>query len=113
MQKYDFRTAAANLEASRDIGAQLFCALLRSTGVDARLVCSLQPLPFTATIKGNTPQKAIPSMVMADPESQNNSNGDENSLNMAETETALSKQIGASGGRNRFSSDFHQTRVPG
>ena len=46
MQATDFREAANDLEGSRDIGAQLFCAMLRSAGVDARLVCSLQPLPF-------------------------------------------------------------------
>ena len=42
----DFRDAATTLKASRDVGAQLFCALLRSVGVEARLVCSLQLLPF-------------------------------------------------------------------
>lgn len=35
------------LKGSRDLGAQLYCALLRSVGVDARLVCSLQPLSFS------------------------------------------------------------------
>lgn len=43
----DFREAATVLEGSRDMGAQLFCALLRSAGVEARLVCSLQPLACT------------------------------------------------------------------
>ena len=57
MQMYDFRAAATKLQASRDTGAQLFCTMLRSTGIEARLVCSLQPLPFTATIKGTTPMK--------------------------------------------------------
>jgi len=51
MQISDFREAAHHLEASRDIGAQLFCAMLRSAGVDARLVCSLQPLPFQPSQK--------------------------------------------------------------
>ncbi len=46
MHVSDFRDAATTLQASRDVGAQLFCALLRSIGVDARLVCSLQLLPF-------------------------------------------------------------------
>ena len=46
IQVTDFHDAANGLEGSRDIGAQLFCAMLRSAGVDARLVCSLQPLPF-------------------------------------------------------------------
>ncbi|KAK3492817.1 uncharacterized protein B0T23DRAFT_338637 [Neurospora hispaniola] len=42
--KDDFLKAAKSLSGSRDVGAQLFCALLRSIGVQARLVCSLQPL---------------------------------------------------------------------
>ena len=46
MHLSDFRDAATKLKASRDVGAQLFCALLRSVGVEARLVCSLQLLPF-------------------------------------------------------------------
>ncbi|KAH6894359.1 hypothetical protein B0T10DRAFT_508693 [Thelonectria olida] len=44
LDRDDFREAAKKLEGSRDIGAQLYCALLRSAGVRARLVCSLQPL---------------------------------------------------------------------
>ena len=46
MHLSDFHDAATNLKASRDVGAQLFCALLRSVDVEARLVCSLQVLPF-------------------------------------------------------------------
>ncbi|KAI4169228.1 MAG: hypothetical protein LQ346_008986, partial [Caloplaca aetnensis] len=42
MQKPDFIECARNLQGSRDVGAQLFCALLRSAGVETRLVCSLQ-----------------------------------------------------------------------
>ncbi|KAI1777112.1 Rad4-domain-containing protein [Hypoxylon cercidicola] len=48
MEKPDFREAAKSLRGSRDVGAQLYCALLRSAGVEARLVCSLQPLSFTS-----------------------------------------------------------------
>jgi len=51
MQMTDFRDAAHQLEGSRDIGAQLFCAMLRSAGADARLVCSLQSLPFQPSPK--------------------------------------------------------------
>lgn len=36
------------MDGSRDVGAQLFCALLRSAGVQARLICSLQPLSFVS-----------------------------------------------------------------
>lgn len=46
LDRQDMRDAAARLEGSRDVGAQLYCALLRSVGVRARLVCSLQPLTF-------------------------------------------------------------------
>lgn len=48
MEKSDFREAAKTLKGSRDVGAQLYCALLRSAGVEARLVCSLQPLSFAS-----------------------------------------------------------------
>ena len=70
MHKVDFREVAVKLEGSRDIGAQLFCALLRSTRVDARLVCSLQPLPFTGTAKGSTPLKAKPAIIVSYPETR-------------------------------------------
>ncbi|CCF38552.1 Rad4 transglutaminase-like domain-containing protein [Colletotrichum higginsianum] len=46
LNRSDFRDAARKLCGSRDVGAQLYCALLRSVGVRARLVCSLQPLSF-------------------------------------------------------------------
>ncbi|KAI2621984.1 Rad4-domain-containing protein [Hypomontagnella submonticulosa] len=48
MEKSDFREAAKTLCGSRDVGAQLYCALLRSIGVETRLVCSLQPLAFAS-----------------------------------------------------------------
>ena len=47
-EKSDFRSAAKSLKGSRDLGAQLYCAMLRSAGLDARLACSLQPLSFNA-----------------------------------------------------------------
>jgi xeroderma pigmentosum group C-complementing protein len=52
ISKDDFRKQAAVLQGSRDLGAQLFCALLRSVDVDTRLVCSLQPLPFSRVARG-------------------------------------------------------------
>jgi xeroderma pigmentosum group C-complementing protein len=42
----DFRKAAQGMKGSRDFGAQLFTALLRSFGVETRLIFSLQPLGF-------------------------------------------------------------------
>ena len=41
-----FRKAARSCEGSRDVGAQLFTALLRGLGIEARQVVSLQPLGF-------------------------------------------------------------------
>lgn len=66
LHKKDFRKAARNLRGSRDVGAMLFCALLRAVGVEARLVCSLQPLSFvpggptlTKPRKAHTPSRPI------------------------------------------------------
>ena len=56
----EFRNAARTRHGSRDLGAVLFCALLRSAAVDTRLVCSLQVLPFSAIAKGQTPKKPKP-----------------------------------------------------
>ncbi|KIV91939.1 hypothetical protein PV10_06426 [Exophiala mesophila] len=56
----DFKSAAHSKTGSRDLGAQLLCALLRSIAVDARLVCSLQVLPFSGVAKGQTPEKPKP-----------------------------------------------------
>ncbi|KAL8642660.1 MAG: hypothetical protein Q9228_000665 [Teloschistes exilis] len=42
----DFRDHAKKCEGSRDIGVQLFVALLRGLGLEARLVASLQPVGF-------------------------------------------------------------------
>lgn len=49
LEKGDFLQAAKSLNGSRDVGAQLFCSLLRSAGVKTRLVCSLQPLACVAS----------------------------------------------------------------
>ena len=42
----DFRKLAKTCEGSRDVGAQLFTALIRGLGVEARLIASLQPVGF-------------------------------------------------------------------
>ncbi|KAK0916176.1 hypothetical protein LTR91_012146 [Friedmanniomyces endolithicus] len=41
-----FRKLAKTYEGSRDVGAQLFAALLRGLGLDTRMVASLQPVGF-------------------------------------------------------------------
>lgn len=57
LSKDDFIKQSKTLSGSRDFGAQLFCALLRSAAVEARIVCSLQPLPFSGTTKDMMPGK--------------------------------------------------------
>ncbi|KAL2046983.1 hypothetical protein N7G274_001001 [Stereocaulon virgatum] len=42
----EFRDLARSCEGSRDVGAQLFTALVRGLGLEARLVASLQPVGF-------------------------------------------------------------------
>ncbi|KAI9765446.1 MAG: hypothetical protein M1840_007405 [Geoglossum simile] len=84
MEKSDFRDHARKLEGSRDIGAQLFCALLRSVGVVTRLVCSLQPLPFNfaTAIKGTTPQKSRPKATYPADDDRENTSDEADSVNV-------------------------------
>lgn len=66
IERSDFITAAKEMRGSQDVGNQLFCALLRSIGVEARLACSLQPLPFTGpAAKTYTPQKFVKPTIFA------------------------------------------------
>lgn len=107
MQKSDFYETASSLDASRDVGAQLFCALLRSAGVDARLVCSLQPLPFVAVAKGTTPQKSVPMMTITGPESRTATSGDESGIDAkSDASVSVLRAVGSIS-RNRFASPNH------
>ncbi|KAF3761859.1 hypothetical protein M406DRAFT_12798, partial [Cryphonectria parasitica EP155] len=75
LDKVEFRKAARNLRGSRDVGAQLFCALLRAVGVETRLVCSLQPLSFVpggpslpkSSRQNRMPSRPPPASARADP----------------------------------------------
>ncbi|KAJ5776464.1 uncharacterized protein N7511_001475 [Penicillium nucicola] len=64
LSKGDFRTQAKTLQGSRDFGAQLFCTLLRGVAIETRLVCSLQTLPFSGTVKDMTPPKPKPQYIV-------------------------------------------------
>ena len=106
MEKADFREAAEKRSASRDVGAQLFCAMLRSVGVDARLVCSLQPLPFSGSAKGKPLPSAKHQVYVA---TAANISAEESSAN-SDTERATKpsnqgRAVGSLGGRSRFDSD--------
>ncbi|KAK4958247.1 hypothetical protein LTR10_004673 [Elasticomyces elasticus] len=60
MDRADFISASRKLAGSQDLGNQLFCALLRGVGVEARVV-----LPFgTGSVKA-TPVKAVKRVVYA------------------------------------------------
>ena len=65
VDRSDFITASRKLEGSQDMGNQLFCALLRAIGVEARVVCSLQVLPFASVTVKTTPQKVVKKTVFA------------------------------------------------
>jgi xeroderma pigmentosum group C-complementing protein len=60
--KEAFIKASKTLTGSRDLGAQLFCALLRSAGITTRLVCSLQLLPFDFATKQKPPAPPLASI---------------------------------------------------
>ena len=85
------------------MGAQLFCATLRSVGVDTRLVCSLQPLPFSGSTKGKPTTPAKPQVYVAvapnDTADENSTKSDKNQIPKENNQAGA---IGSLGGRNRF-----------
>ena len=105
MEKADFQDAAAKREGSRDVGAQLFCALLRSAGVDTRLTCSIQPLPFNPSTK----TKTMPTKASLAVEKYYNDRAESAEQKMAldhgeptQDVSGTANAIGSVGGRNRF-----------
>ncbi|KAI1979129.1 hypothetical protein LOZ53_000397 [Ophidiomyces ophidiicola] len=101
LSKSDFRKQATNLQGSRDLGAQFFCAMLRGANVDARLVCSLQPLPFSGVARSELPTKnSGQCMVIVDentkPSNQSDNVGDSNSLSAKLTATQRLRRFGHS-----------------
>ncbi|KAJ5595035.1 uncharacterized protein N7459_001243 [Penicillium hispanicum] len=103
----DFQTQAQTIQGSRDFGAQLFCALLRSVAVEARLVCSLQPLPFSGTVKDMTPSKAGPQYIVISSDDHETST-DERQRSTAESPTpSRTRRLG----RPEFSSRPTQSTV--
>ncbi|KAH0275559.1 Rad4-domain-containing protein, partial [Aureobasidium melanogenum] len=97
VEKSDFVKAATTLSGSQDVGAQLFCALLRCVGVEARLVCSLQPLPFgTTATKSATPLKGKPT-VYAGSDKDNTSGGETSGGSASEGSSSSRRRIIAPG----------------
>ena len=83
LSREDFRKQAMALEGSRDFGAQLFCAMLRSVAVEARLVCSLQPLPFSGATTSTKSRKPEPQSIIISSE-----DNDSNEISMPDSESA-------------------------
>ena len=97
VEKIDFVKAATTLSGSQDVGAQLFCALLRCVGVEARLVCSLQVLPFGASAaKSATPIRSKPT-VYAGSDKDNTSAGETSGGSASEGSSSSRRRIIAPG----------------
>ena len=83
LERKNFQELADTLEASRDVGAQLFCAFLRLARVKTRLACSLQALPFhTIAAKGGTVSRPGGELIIAEPSYEEASSGDETAANI-------------------------------
>ncbi|OKL60866.1 hypothetical protein UA08_03363 [Talaromyces atroroseus] len=91
--KEEFRQQVKRLEGSRDFGAQLFCSLLRSAAVEARLVCSLQALPFSGVAKGTSPEKPKREYIVISSD-DNTSSSDDKGVGYIESSPAKGRRIG-------------------
>ncbi|GBF59474.1 DNA repair protein [Trichophyton mentagrophytes] len=105
--KIDFRRHAEILQGSRDFGAQLFCAMLRGVGVDTRLVCSLQTLPFTGVAKGESPKKRTKGYIVVS-EDDDSSSSVTAAAKVATTDTTTHRRIG----QPQFSSRHTRSPAP-
>ncbi|EFE31088.1 DNA repair protein Rad4, putative [Trichophyton benhamiae CBS 112371] len=95
------------MQGSRDFGAQLFCAMLRGVGVDTRLVCSLQTLPFTGVAKGESPKKRTKGYIVGS-EDDDSSSSVTAAAKVATTNTTTHRRIG----QPQFSSRHTRSPVP-
>jgi hypothetical protein len=103
MQKNDFLVAAMKMEASRDVGAQIFCALLRSAGVEARLVCSLQPLPFNVSAVPTAVQKREPLFTVSRADGKTPLYDEESEEDVSTGPSSNTPEpVGSAGPRSRF-----------
>ncbi|KAF3388309.1 DNA repair protein rhp41 [Penicillium rolfsii] len=99
--KEDFQSQAKILQGSRDFGAQLFCALLRSAAVEARLVCSLQPLPFSGTVKDMTPSKKPSQYIIISSDDHETSTDEQQKSSSGPTTPSRTRRIGRPGFTSR------------
>lgn len=106
--KEDFCSQAKTMQGSRDFGAQLFCAVLRSVAVEARLVCSLQPLPFSGTTKDSIPHKAGSQYIVISSDDHDTSTDERQKSASGSTTPARTKRLG----RPEFNAKPAQTPRP-
>ncbi|OCT50860.1 rad4 family protein [Cladophialophora carrionii] len=91
---HEFRELARKLEGSRDVGAQLFTALLRGLGIEARLVASLQPCGYGWTkAEQRLPRKPVQA-VDADTSSGESDSADVRSISEITTSRGHQKNRG-------------------
>lgn len=84
-----FRQCARRCEGSRDIGAQLFTALVRGLGIEARIIASLQPIGFgwSKSEEANTKKTKL-----------EKKKGNNNSLSLAAGNGLYNSELDADGG---------------
>lgn len=110
LSKEDFCKQARTMQGSRDFGAQLFCALLRSAAVETRLVCSLQPLPFSGTTKSMTPNTRDSQYIVISSDDHETSADDRQMPGLSPTPASRSRRLG----RPQFTPARSQkTSIPG
>ncbi|RMZ80834.1 hypothetical protein DV737_g2857, partial [Chaetothyriales sp. CBS 132003] len=89
----EFRELARTCEGSRDVGAQLFTALLRGLGIEARMVASLQPAGYGWTKAEQTaPSKEFTIASAASKTSEDGPSGHASSTKPAKNPSASSAQ---------------------
>ena len=86
-----FRSLAKTCEGSRDVGAQLFTALVRGLGLEARLVASIQPAGFGWSKN----EEAFIKKKKATDNQALNGDGESDSNKESETDVGLAKKDAA------------------
>ncbi|KFY13208.1 hypothetical protein V492_03432 [Pseudogymnoascus sp. VKM F-4246] len=77
--KDSFKELAKEHEGSRDVGAQLFTALLRGLGLEARMVVSLQPVGFGWSKNEEAVERKEKKIVPTEPDFQSSDESDDES----------------------------------
>lgn len=90
--KAEFLEAARTCRGSRDVGAQLFTALIRGIGIEARMVASLQPIGYGFTKVEEVIMKKGEKSKTEDPKSNADTQADAATDSNAKNTTAKSQK---------------------